>query len=354
MNLLKEILFCHRNGKCFSRALEVYPGIYKVSEESIFKNIKLDVNIYIIAGSNGIVFESGYGDCKNIKKFIKAFKEIKSDYAMRGLEFNISRILISHAHPDHFSGLKKLNKKLGLKIILTEKMAEKIHCRTNFRKSYLFNKFESEIFKISTVQAIFMKLTTSIKMYMLEQIYGIGFIKKPDIIIDDNCTIQINNDNWDIFLSPGHSDDHISLYNKEKGLLFSGDNVLKLIPWLGPPKSDLSQYIRTLEVLSKLPSLNFIFGSHGEIIEDAVSWIVLIERWREKRTQDILQLIIQRGACGITPKEIEIEINSAENRSRRFYTVGWIYTTLSYLEEKRLIRHVDMSGRIKYLAVKNG
>src|SRR5690625_6821118 len=46
----------------------------------------------------------------------------------------------------------------------------------------------------------------------------ISFIASP---IED--VFHTENYEWDIIHSPGHADDHIALYNREKGWMFGGD-----------------------------------------------------------------------------------------------------------------------------------
>ena len=91
---------------------EVFPGIFLIEQKGSFEQIKPSENIYILAGHDGIIYDAGYGDRKSIKYFLKKFEEIKEFYKKNSKPFEIKRILVSHSHPDHFSGLNRLRKAL--------------------------------------------------------------------------------------------------------------------------------------------------------------------------------------------------------------------------------------------------
>ncbi|MFA5519194.1 MAG: MBL fold metallo-hydrolase, partial [Spirochaetota bacterium] len=199
---------------------EVYPGIFSIEQKGILKLLKPPVNIYVITGSDGLIFDAGYGSRSSISQFSKKLQEINRICQERGVENNINRILLSHAHADHFSGLKPLRKKYGFKIILTEQMASIIKSRSAYAKSFSMKKPESSgIF--SGIKKLFMGIKSFIEIAVYVRYWGVAFVNDPDIVINQNTNISINNEEWEIFSSPGHADDHITLYNKEKGIFFS-------------------------------------------------------------------------------------------------------------------------------------
>ena len=116
---------------------EVYPGIFSIREGGGFYGVvKPPENVYIIAGSDGLIFDAGYGTKKAIKTLIKEIGKIKKSYEKQGKILKLTRVIPSHSHPDHFSGLKLLREKLGLKIVLTKEMSETIKTEDNFSKSF--------------------------------------------------------------------------------------------------------------------------------------------------------------------------------------------------------------------------
>ena len=103
---------------------EILPDIFLIKEKKSFRYFRPVVNIYVLAGCDGIVFDAGYGQKRSVKKLIKEIKKIEKQYEVQNKPFKITRVLVSHSHIDHFPGLTRLRKYLGLKIVLTRKTAE--------------------------------------------------------------------------------------------------------------------------------------------------------------------------------------------------------------------------------------
>jgi glyoxylase-like metal-dependent hydrolase (beta-lactamase superfamily II) len=168
--------------------------------------------------------------------------------------------------------------------------------------------------------------------------WGISFVSDPDIVIQSDTEIEINNEQWIIFRSPGHSSEHITLYNKEKGIIFSGDNVLKSINvWLGPPKSDIDEYEKSLLKMSDLPGLKIILPAHGSPVTDPYGRLGEIIEWRRKRTADVLKLIEKSSSEGVTVKEILNKLYPGENRMKKEFAGGWVELTLQKLVKENII-----------------
>ena len=172
-------------------------------------------------GNDGIIFDAGYGYKKAIKFFLKEFKEIENLYKEQRKGFRITRIIVSHGHSDHFSGLKHVSKALGLKIVLTEKIAKTIKNKVSFETNFRGDDYEDYLrVRNKLIQKIWNALRHLGMLLFFRSIHGLSYIDNPDEIINDNSVILINGEPWNIFPSPGHSPEHISLYNEEKGILF--------------------------------------------------------------------------------------------------------------------------------------
>lgn len=328
---------------------EVYPGIYLIKEKVKFESIKPSENIYIIAGNDGLIFDAGYGNKKMVKFLIRKIREIQGYYKEIGKEFNLSRILPSHTHPDHFSGLNKIREYLGVKILLTKQMAEVIKNRQSYSDTYDI-KIEDDYF--SAEKGFRHKINNWLRRFfsylIYNRLYKISFISDPDIIIEPNSIIIINGEEWNIFSSPGHSSDHISLYNEKKGILFSGDNVLSSITtWLGPPNGSIERYMNSIKKIQKLPNLNIILTAHGKPIMNPKKRIEEILEHRIQRTQQILNIVSQNTEKGISPNNLLIELYPNEGSIIHQMAKGWINLTLKMLEEQGQIKKIKNSNKFK-------
>ncbi len=332
---------------------EVYPGIFLIKEKGTFGVIKPSENIYVLAGSDGILYDAGYGKKRAVIHLIKEIKTIKEKYKQQGKSFHLSRIIVSHCHPDHFSGLKRIREALGVKIILTNKSAEIIKNKQNFKKSYEADEFNDYLrVRKGITRKIVNKLRNVFTNFFYQRLYGLSYIDDPEEIMGDNTKISINDEIWEIFSSPGHAVDHISLYNEEKGILFSGDNILKSITnWLGPPDCDVAEYINSIEKIRNLPNLQLILAAHGSPIENPKDRIREILTHRKQRENQVLKIIQDNSNNGISPKDIIKTIYSNSTRFRRQIARGWVVLTLKMLQEKNLIQRQDTKKKILFFPV---
>ncbi len=161
--------------------------------------------------------------------------------------------------------------------------------------------------------------------------------------------ISINGETWTIFPSPGHASDHVSLYNEKKGILFAGDNILRRVTtWLGPPDSNLSDYIQTIENLSRLPNLQVIFSAHGGPINNPQERIQEVLKHRLRRTNQVKQIIQQNGTQGITPEKIIQELYPKAKMMKHELARGWVVLTLRHLEDLDQIKSVSGKKDIRF------
>jgi len=330
---------------------EVCPGIFMITERSWLPQLRPTVNIFVIAGSDGLVFDAGYGNRRTVKQFVKHFHRIGEICRDRGEQFSVRRVLVSHAHPDHFAGAWRLRKELGLAVLLARTTAELIRSRRAYRRSYNARKLEQEFLGRSLVKRVLLAVTGPATSRVYELLYGTRFVPDPDEIIPEQGTIGINGEAWSVLPSPGHSNDHISLYDPARGVLLSGDNVLgKIITWLGPPRSDPAHYVQTLESFLGLPKLDIILGSHGSPVHQPERRINSIITWRKKRRDDVLTIVSKAGPSGITARGILEALYRRGGRVRMMIAEGWVLLTLHNLVEEEALQRFSVKGKVCYRA----
>ncbi|XP_074652452.1 endoribonuclease LACTB2-like [Tubulanus polymorphus] len=109
-----------------------------------------------------------------------------------------------------------------------------------------------------------------------------NFINKDQVFQTDGATLRV-------LLTPGHTEDHMSLYLEEENAVFAGDTVL------GEGScafEDLYDYMKSLDLIKSVKPSR-IYPGHGPLITDAVSKLTeYIEhrKMREKQIIDTLHL----------------------------------------------------------------
>ncbi|MCJ7580855.1 MAG: MBL fold metallo-hydrolase, partial [Candidatus Aminicenantes bacterium] len=278
-------------------------------------------------------------------------KQIEDLYKKQDKPFNITRIFITHSHPDHFSGLKLLRKRLHVKVVVTKKTAAII----KNKKSFIRNHHSSSEDLMKNNSLIFSRLWGGIhgifRWFFYKPLVGLTFLENPDEIIDENSEISINGEIWTIFPTPGHASDHVSLYNEKIGVLFAGDNILRRVTtWLGPPDSNLNDYIQTIEQLSRLPNLQVIFSAHGGPITNPKERIQEVLKHRLRRTDQVKSIVQKHGTQGISPDDIIRELYPNIKLMKHELARGWVVLTLRHLEEQNQIRSVSTKKGIDFFS----
>ncbi len=317
---------------------ELYPGIFLVTERGGWGPMRPPMNIYILTGEQGLVYDAGYGTGGSVRYLVREIRSIEELCRGRGEACSITRVLPSHAHPDHFSGLCALRYELGLKILLTRMMTDTIGSREMYRESYRVDKERRNALARIAVERVIGPVVS--RFY--EALYGTRFIADPDEIVGEGAALDIGGRSWRVKASPGHSPDHISLYDEGSGILLGGDNVLRSVTtWLGPPKSDLDDYIRTLETIRDLPRLSVILGSHGSAVDNPRERIDEIIQWRRQRLDHVLEAVRKGGGAGISKDDVLRAIYRGEGMMKRYMADGWVDLSLRSLADDGRIREVS-------------
>ncbi|MBF0267763.1 MAG: MBL fold metallo-hydrolase [Alphaproteobacteria bacterium] len=85
----------------------------------------------------------------------------------------------------------------------------------------------------------------------------------------DGANLSINGESWELIEGNGHSPEHMCLFNQDRNILISGDQILpKISPivgvWPQEPMADpLDLYMKSLDRFDPLPDDVLVLPSHG-------------------------------------------------------------------------------------------
>ena len=202
--------------------MEIVDGIFMVD------GIRF-VNSYILSGDELIVIDTGMrGGAKKIINCIESLGRTPDD---------ISMIIHTHYHTDHTGGTSELKGITDAKLAIHEKDVD-----------YLTGD----------------KKGLSIPLMGIPQM-------KPDILLKKGDKVG----DLEIIHTPGHTPGSICLYNKKKGILFSGDAVqCGLFGRVTPPikqfSEDLNKVKDSINEISEL-EFNVMLPGHGKPITSEAS-----------------------------------------------------------------------------------
>ncbi len=82
--------------------------------------------------------------------------------------------------------------------------------------------------------------------------------------IHNGSRIDLGGRSIEVLATPGHTPDAVSLFDRSRGLLFTGDTYYPGTLWLYRPETDLSAYDLSIRRLAALaPQVRLVLGSHN-------------------------------------------------------------------------------------------
>ncbi len=154
--------------------------------------------------------------------------------AIRKLGVSVKKILVTHAHVDHIAGLSFLREKYpDAKVYMNENDLP-------YLKSAMLN---------------------------LSDMLGEGiFCDSPDCLAREGDEISLDSMCFEVLETPGHTPGGVSFYEKETGIVFTGDTLFEgsvgRTDFPGGSMATLVESIR--EKLFTLPEETHVLSGHGE------------------------------------------------------------------------------------------
>lgn len=238
---------------------------------------------YLIEGKNGyLLVDSGWNSTESFYALEKQLSEIKVNLS------DIYLIFVTHLHPDHYGLADKIRRKSKSKIIMHHKTEKFINQFENL-KDY-FDKMV-EWLKINGTPVFdledWLKDSMSIMRVFEPPI--------PDIFVEDHEALDLGNFHFDIIWTPGHSQDHICLYEPYKKIFLSGDHLLPTItPNVSLQMKDfgnpLKDYLESLKKISAL-KVETVLPAHEYIFKNFRQRILEIEKHHKQRLGEVLRVL---------------------------------------------------------------
>jgi len=261
--------------------MEIFRGVHHIKLP--LKRGALDhVNVYLIEGKKGnLLIDTGWNTPES-------FSTLKDELKAQGFEFkDISQIVITHSHSDHYGTAGRIKDLSGAKIAMSDIEAGLLHLRYEdmavlIDQVSLFLRAngapESELAQLS-------EASLPVREFVVPAM--------PDIKLKAGRRISMEPFEFKVLFTPGHSPGHICLYEPNRKYLFAGDHVLPDIsPNVGlHPQSGenpLGDFISSLKALLKL-EINFVFPGHGPVFSGLGQRVSQLLHHHEQRIAAILE-----------------------------------------------------------------
>jgi glyoxylase-like metal-dependent hydrolase (beta-lactamase superfamily II) len=265
--------------------MKVGPGIYQLNVP-IPDNPLEHLNCYLVEGKDGwLMVDTGWYTPETLGYLQTGLSDM-------GLTFSdISTIIITHVHADHF-GLAGRIKKISPKTqLLTHQLEADLIESRYVKLTELMDKMSTllERHGVPPMNIADLK-STSIPAP------GLMILTYPDQVLYGGEIISTGVYDLEVIWTPGHSPGHICLYEPKNQLLFSGDHILPCITsnvgyYVQCGDNPLGDYLYSLHKLENL-SVTRVLPAHENIFDDLRNRIKQIAVHHDRRKTEIQERIV--------------------------------------------------------------
>jgi glyoxylase-like metal-dependent hydrolase (beta-lactamase superfamily II) len=317
--------------------LEVIPGIFHLPLP--IPNPGLDhVNTYLVqADGDFLLIDTGW-DTPEV------FGSLKSQLTEIGVSFeDISRIVITHIHVDHYGLAGRLKQLSRAEIAFHYMEKDFVKSRYGDMDGLLHQISQwlhingvpgDELLQLKTASVAMRKLATP---------------TLPDVTLRGGEVIDFGSFSFHVLWTPGHAPGHISLYEPQRKVLISGDYILPAItPNIGlhPQNSGnpLNDYLNSLNTIKQL-EVDLILPGHEQPFTGLKQRIEQLIQHHDERNSEILMALDAKVKTAY-------QIATGITWMRDVGGAGWddlgawdkrmaVHETLSHLEAMRTTGKID-------------
>ena len=165
---------------------------------------------------------------------------------------------------------------------------------------------------------------------------------RPTRTVVDAQVVRLARREWICLHTPGHTEDHLCLFDPTHGLMLSGDHVLPTITphisGLTPHADPLARFFDSLERMGAIEGVTTVLPAHGHPFEDLAGRAKAITRHHEQRL-DVVRNAAEELGTGTVPEYMQ----------RLFSERSWgnmaESETFAHLEHLRVLGELAATGR---------
>jgi len=322
-------------------AIEVADGIFWLSTPLPFAGLR-QVNLWLIRDGDGwTMVDCGYGydDARAVIEAV--WRDVLGGR-------RITRLLVTHFHPDHAGNSGWVAERWGLEPLMTqgEWLAANLamsgqHDAAVERRVQFFRAHGLDEARIATFA----------KGAML---YSRGVSLAPAYRrVRDGDAIEIGGARWTVMTGEGHSPEHAALYCEARKILISGDQVLPTITtnisvWPTEPEGDpLGLFLATgRRLMQRLDPATFVLPSHRKPFRNVHARLRQLEHHHEARLDLILHATNDETTAAAL---IAVLFQRALDGHQMGFAMGEAIAHLNYLvNQGRMERVRGADGTIRF------
>jgi glyoxylase-like metal-dependent hydrolase (beta-lactamase superfamily II) len=265
---------------------EVAPGILRAELPISMPGLG-HVNCYVLEDERGVaVVDPGLPGPASYDALVDRLEQAGIPLA------RIHTVVITHSHPDHYGGAHRLHQELGAEILT----------HRSFRRWWDATEPDGEDPEVDERAprtgpwdrptpwggqpyrpAMEGRSPEQFRSEMATHLVDV----RPTVRVDDADVVRLARRDWVAMHTPGHTSDHLCLYDPVEGVVLSGDHVLPTITphisGIGDQDDPLAEFFHSLERMTTLTGVRIALPAHGDPFTDLAGRAVDIRHHHEER-----------------------------------------------------------------------
>jgi glyoxylase-like metal-dependent hydrolase (beta-lactamase superfamily II) len=331
------IAYPHQTPPPVGQTLAVAPGLLWLRMPLPFA---LDhINLWLIEdGSAWTAVDTGY----SLAPVRTAWQEVLADK-------KLSRLLVTHFHPDHLGLAAWLQERTGAPLWMTQGdylTAQVVHAQ-------LGSSSVAAMVAFYRSHGLSDEVARALEARGNAYARGVPAIPPTFNILYEGDEVKIGEHRWRVMIGHGHAPEHVSLYCEKLSVLISGDMLLPRIStnvsvYAATPESDpLEAFLASIDRLRILPSDTLILPSHGLPFRGLHTRIAQLEAHHAARCEDLLAATeTPKNAADVLPVLFPREITDPH---QAMFAMGEAIAHLNYLEKARRLERIIENGAIRFV-----
>jgi len=324
-------------------AQQLAPGIHWLRKPLPFA---LDhINLWLIEeGAGWTLVDTGLGNRATRDLWKSSF-----DTALAGRP--ISRIVVTHYHPDHAGNASWLCERFNAPLWMTRGEFLTVHSVLHGVASF------SAAASSALFRANGMEPAAAAALNARGDLYSklVPAFPPQHRRLMEGATVNFGGQDWRVIIGHGHAPEHASLYCERLNVLISGDMLLPKISTnvavrpIDPMADPLGLFLASIRRYRDLPEDVLVLPSHGMPFRGAHARVAQLEAHHEERLDALVK------ACTAAPKSaadlLEVLFRRKLDSSQIFFAMGESIAHVHHLlYAGRLHRSVDAYGVARFSA----
>ena len=244
------------------------------------------VNCYILEDKQGLTLvDPGLPG-------IRTWTTLKRKLKQEGFSIDrVHTVVVTHSHPDHFGQARRIHDKTGAEVITHRRFRTLLDPLSEDDEQELVDHDGSAIAeqddsgRVSSDERLKHPYRRSEspwggarpalpRRYQLAYSLGRRFVKipRPTRRVEDADVLNLGGMEWVAVHTPGHTEDHLCLWQPNNGIMISGDHVLPTItPHISgytTSNDPLADFFSSLERMTEFSGVTQVLPAHGLGFDD--------------------------------------------------------------------------------------